>query len=159
MAISLVEKFKDLTPIYKFGVFLLFLETCFTLYWFATMIFLIVNSDETHRVFQGFLAVHMLIASTAIFYVIEARNKTPYIFPIWAFISLLFYDLYALIDSITHLIRTPEIPYNIVFAGSIWITAMSTMTLIWYFVIICLPKENKEIGLPLLKINKKSGLR
>lgn len=158
MAISLYEKFTNLTPIYKFGVLLLFLESCFSLYWFATMIYLIVNSDETHRVFQGFLAVHMLIASTSIFYVIEARNKTPYIFPIWGFISILFYDLYALIDSITHLVRVPEIPYNIVFAGSIWITTMSAITVIWYFIVICIPVPVKENRLPLLN-NKKSGLR
>lgn len=159
MAISLIEKFKDLTPLYKFGVLLLFFETCFSLYWFSTMIYLIVDSDETHRIFQGFLAVHMLIASTAIFYVIESRKKTPYIFPIWGFISLLFYDLYALIDSVTHLTKVPEIPYNIVFAGSIWITTMSGITVIWYFIIICIPKENKPSTLPLLKTNKKSGLR
>ena len=131
----------------EFAKFLIFLEICYTIYWFTIATFIVYSYDtatsEIYRVGILFLGIHLLITPTAIFYVINSSDRPVLI--LWIFVISFFYDMVGLFD-VTHHLDHLIIPlaWKLEYVACIWIFVMSTLALFWYIIQIW-KKERKSI--------------
>jgi hypothetical protein len=127
-------------PVFLVGVFLLFLEFCFALYWLSTGIYILIegNSDAEIRLFHAFLIIHLVTIPIAVFYAIEQRFHPPKFFLLVPFLIEIFYDVYKLVIIIVHVHVLPifKTAYNLDYAGIIWTLTMTCLITIWYAYIL-----------------------
>jgi len=127
---------KKMPPIFQFGVLLLALEACYMFYWFGVMWYILYNGTEVYRTFHAFLSLHMVTNPIALFYIIEARKKSPYWFLIWPFVAVLFFDTATLAYMISLLDRSLVPGFGLEVAATIWTFGLSVLIFIWYFVVL-----------------------
>lgn len=135
-------------PIFKFGIFLIFLEFCYALYWIVTMFYVLIpgNANDSLISFHAFLLSHTLVITLTIYWVIEGRYQKPKIIFLFPFGLELFYDLYGLLSAIRYLDRSFVVAFNIQYAGTIWSFSLSCLVLLWFLVLVMTGiKEERKV--------------
>jgi hypothetical protein len=131
----------------EFAKFLIFLEICYSIYWFCSFTFIVFSYDTVsgtvYRIAGLFLGIHSLILPTAILYVINSPDRPVLI--LWIFVISFLYDLLELFD-IAHHLDTIVIPlaWRLACAASIWAFSMSVLTLFWYIIQLSREKVKKS---------------
>lgn len=130
---------------YYFAVVLLFFEACYILFWTISMFYLVfaieTDGGEKYRLFHGILGVHLVIAPTGIFYVVENHRKNPYTFVLWLFLAIFVFDLFAVLEVYIHLKRTIYDFWVIEAISATWSGSLSLLAVFWYMYILWTRKK------------------